>query len=236
VLIWGGYLQGIFPAIDGAAYNPCTDSWRPLPPFPLEGRRQPLTLWTGSEAILWGGTNRNNAAWRDCAAFDPTTNQWRLLPPVDIFGFLTPSGGWTGSDMLVWGWSNLRSGRARDNQTIAYNPTTNTWRHLAPAPLVPNALETEGTGLGATAVWTADELLVWTASLDAEGPLVLSLDPHRDQWNRLPRALESGTSVQSSPAIWTGAELFLPGAGPDRRSLLLRVRQRPSSIPPRMTG
>jgi hypothetical protein len=236
VLIWGGFLEGIFPVVDGAAFDPCANTWRELPAFPLaEGRLHPLAAWTGNEAIIWGGTRTNNVPWEDGAAFDPATNTWRLLPLVDIFGFFEPTGGWTGTELIVWGWSNLVIGRAEHNQTVAFDPVGDTWRHLAPAPLVPVAHEVAGTGARAAAVWAGDQLLAWTASLDAEGPLVLSLDPSSNHWTRLPRPPEVGLTLTGEP-VWTGAELFVPGAGPEHRSLLLRLRQRSAIPTPRLTG
>ena len=225
VLIVGGFRDGVIPITAAAAYNPCANTWRMLPPFPIEGaRRVPATAWTGSEAIIWGGNDYNNIALTDGAAFDPQTSQWRLLPPLDVYvGYYGPDGAWTGSEFLVWGWPNGAPERAVNNRTIAWNPESNTWRHLAPAPLVPHADEVEGT-IGGPVIWAGDRLVIWSGYLDAEGPLPLTFDPDTNQWRRLTPPPEIGNGF--APLVWTGAELFLPGAGPDGRSLLLRMRQR----------
>ncbi len=43
------------PLNDGAAYDPTTDSWRPLEPVTLLGRGFPLVVWDGHAMIVWGG-------------------------------------------------------------------------------------------------------------------------------------------------------------------------------------
>jgi hypothetical protein len=93
-VVWGG-LPPVFPEnvppntiVDptpdnleqGAAYDPATDRWQPLPdlgrrgtaPGSWRGRNSHLAVWTGSEMVVWGGTNvgfhgsdRNDGArWR----------------------------------------------------------------------------------------------------------------------------------------------------------------------------
>jgi hypothetical protein len=51
--VWGG-VDGPTVLADGAAYDPATDSWRPLAPAP-EGRYGSLTAWTGRDWLLADG-------------------------------------------------------------------------------------------------------------------------------------------------------------------------------------
>lgn len=61
LIIWGGLglapgqtLHG--PLGDGAAYDPATDTWRPLSRRGAPSPRWPhVTAWTGAELIVWGG-------------------------------------------------------------------------------------------------------------------------------------------------------------------------------------
>jgi hypothetical protein len=40
---------------DGAAFNPNTGRWRPLPPAPLLGRIHGAAVWTGDRLVVFGG-------------------------------------------------------------------------------------------------------------------------------------------------------------------------------------
>jgi hypothetical protein len=55
---WPQVAMGDAVVIDGLAYNPEEDSWRPLPEFPLAPREFPSLVWTGEELIIWGGAER----------------------------------------------------------------------------------------------------------------------------------------------------------------------------------
>ena len=46
----------------GAAYDPRTNSWSPLPQAPLAGRLQPTAVWTGRSLITWGGGTKTDGA------------------------------------------------------------------------------------------------------------------------------------------------------------------------------
>jgi len=65
MIVWGGatglgcdygYLS------DGAAYDPATDSWRPIPSSPLSGRVEASTVWTGNEMIIWAVAHMDAAS------------------------------------------------------------------------------------------------------------------------------------------------------------------------------
>jgi hypothetical protein len=211
LVIWGG-------AGSGAAFDPCTDRWRRIAPAPIEPRGSVTPVWTGSEVLIWGGNTDTNAPAVDGAAYDPDRGTWRQLPPVSVRGYYAPKPVWTGTEMLVWGWSNLALDRAAENETVAYNPETNTWRSLPAAPLVPPPDQHEGT-LGERVAWTGDSLLAWSGTLDAEGPLVLQFDPLTQQWARLLRA---PTALSYTPeVVWTGHELIVLGVGPNLTALSL---------------
>jgi hypothetical protein len=55
---WPQVAMGDEVVIDGLAYDPRDDSWRPLPGFPLAPREFPSLIWTGEELIVWGGAER----------------------------------------------------------------------------------------------------------------------------------------------------------------------------------
>lgn len=153
LLVWGG--DGRVPRgllADGAAYDPATDAWQPLPL--LEGfspRSLAATVWTGSEMVVWGG-NCPGALCGDGAAYNPSTGTWRRLSTEGApTPRSAPATAWTGSEVVIWGGDGCGS---VCGDGAAFNPTTNTWRQTptdgAPSPRA-----------GAAYIWIDDAMLVW---------------------------------------------------------------------------
>lgn len=71
LLLWGGETGRLGAFVippHGLAYDPQTDRWSPLPQAPLQGRLDPVGVWTGRSLIVWGG----NQGFTDGAAFTPS--------------------------------------------------------------------------------------------------------------------------------------------------------------------
>jgi hypothetical protein len=111
VIVGGGTL-------DGAAYDPVSDTWAPTPigqNITLMGPRPP-SLWTGAQLLLNGVIDESTAktTW---FAFDPDTgswrtvpqpsyavqNQWRIAGRSPFAGRADHTAVWTGTQMLIWG-------------------------------------------------------------------------------------------------------------------------------------
>ena len=74
LLVWGGVANGIggrFLA-DGAALDPATGAWTPLPSAPIRGRDRHAAVWTGQELLVWGGCCAGTQLLADGAAFRPS--------------------------------------------------------------------------------------------------------------------------------------------------------------------
>jgi hypothetical protein len=74
LLVWGGVANGIggrFLA-DGAALDPATGAWTPLPSAPIRGRDRHVAVWTGQELLVWGGCCAGTQLLADGAAFRPS--------------------------------------------------------------------------------------------------------------------------------------------------------------------
>jgi hypothetical protein len=120
-------------------------------------------------------------------------------------------GVWTGSEFIVWGGSGTpptgtTTATTDSRAGAAYDPSTDTWRRIAGAPLDPR--------LAPAAVWTGQEMLVWGGL-----PVANAVDPSNeaaayrpatDSWRRLPDAPVAGYE-----ATWTGTELIVLGADGD---------------------
>ena len=91
-LIWGGDDDNNLFA-DGVAYDPVSDTYRPLAGSPLTARVV-KGVWTGTELVLLAGTRHGNAE-SDGAAYNPMTDTWRFTTPGFAHPGFVPV--WTGS-------------------------------------------------------------------------------------------------------------------------------------------
>lgn len=84
LLIWGGS-ELTSDAVEtvqmsGAAYNPVSDTWRPLPTAPLDADSPRAVAWDGHEMYVWDAVEGDQPAQlNDAAAYDPGTDTWRPL-------------------------------------------------------------------------------------------------------------------------------------------------------------
>jgi hypothetical protein len=179
------------------------------------------TIWTGHEVILVGALlSADQRQIMESPAYDPATDSWRTIapPPVVFVRDVYPAHAlWTGTEVLFFG-----SGAPLPNapQTegsppapivgAAYNPTTDSWRTLAPPPAEYYRLT--------AAVWTGDRLLAWT-----QGVGVTAFDPSTNEWAAVPaQPAPAGTndpigptgpgfSTGDAPALWDGTRLIVFG-------------------------
>lgn len=104
MLVWGGYWDagGHIDQGLGGAYNPSSNSWRPISvASEPAGRNSAASVWTGSELVVWGG-QANGPIVNTGGIYSATTDSWlptsttAAPPPTEKV-----SGVWTGSAMLV---------------------------------------------------------------------------------------------------------------------------------------
>jgi hypothetical protein len=230
VLVWGGGAYNSAPFADGAVYDPATDSWTMMPAAPLAARHDPVSAWTGTEMVVLGGID--GALFADGAAYNPATNTWRAIAsaPLDGIAATMASTVWTGTELIIWGGDNA-DGQPRATGA-AYNPSTDTWRTVAPSPLLPRheaatvwtgsemvlwgGAPAEG-GLDARiapAVWTGTEMLVVAGrNHDRDGMFAFgdgaAYDPAADRW----RKVADGPAHPGFQATWTGEAMVLFAKG-----------------------
>ena len=208
---WGGGCCGDAWS-NGTAYNPTTDTYRNLPRSPLAASQGPLGAWTGRELVLfvsgWDPLDKPYPArLARAAAYNPSTNTWRRIAPLpgsDVrYGF-RGTAVWDGREILVVG------AGAKAQSTFAYSPRANHWRRLAPMP---------APRVGAPAVWSGKQLLVWGGSNlrgTAQLPDGVAYNPRTDRWSTITRA---PLRARYGPAVqWTGHELIVWGGGIPRKA------------------
>lgn len=206
MLVWAGQHTLNGEDSRAGAYDPVTDEWRLISPAPTGFRWGGQDArWTGTELIVWGLATDDSPIG---AAYDPTANSWRRIAHVPIGDRDWHSVVWTGSELIVWG-GLTRFEFGSDQVPLAdgsaYDPTTDTWRSIAPGPLVGRWQH--------TAVWTGSEMVVWGGRADDQYWDVLNdgaaYDPVADEWHMLPPSPLEGRSLHT--AVWTDQGMLIWG-------------------------
>ena len=191
-VVWTGKQLLDMEAFSTLAYNPATNHWQRIP----RGHGG-LLVWTGREALAWGGGCCGDA-FSDGVAYNPAANRWRTLPRSPLAGSQHPVGAWTGREFVIFVGNLDPDGKpwpARLARAAAYDPTTNSWRRIAPEPEP-----------GGTAVWNGREVLVVGAGAQAKS--ALAYNPATNRWRKL-APMDSGRS--GAVAVWTGGRLLVYG-------------------------
>lgn len=146
LIVWGGATSKSFRSLtDGAAYDPGTRRWTPLPPAPQGqwlGLERGTAAWTGREMLVWGGISftdpaaGGNVVGRPSSgvAYDPARRSWRQLPalPEELRSLRSDHWtAWTGRELLVGG---VREAEAGGVTVAGYDPAANRWRWLPQSP------------------------------------------------------------------------------------------------------
>lgn len=186
---------------DGAAFDPASATWRPIPPRPLAGRVM-HAVWIGEELITFGTDGIALDNLTTGAAYNPVTNVWRnvSLPPstrvpTDVI--------WTGRRILAWQPEGPSPG-------ALYDPATDLWTPIR-ASAVPAAVSY------GRALWIGAELAIQGGMAPPNGGPVeqrlFLFDPDQDVWRvsgRLPGDLSPWLFILG---VWTGREAVFTGNG-----------------------
>jgi len=205
MLVWGGYLDldGLPRVADGAAYNPVTNTWRPISNIGApSARSECATVWTGTEMIVWGGNSGYTAAG---GRYNPATDTWTAMPTAGGPGYdyKNSSSVWTGTEMLIV----LGDSTADTSEGWRYNPTTNLWSAMS-------TVNAPSERRQAATAWTGTELLVWggynylvPGQVMADGG---RYNPATNTWT--PMAIGGApTGRFDCTGVWTGSRFFIYG-------------------------
>jgi N-acetylneuraminic acid mutarotase len=163
LVVWGGSGPASTPYDDGARLDPATGTWRPLPAAPVPARANATASWSGREVLLWGGRSAPGTDVGQGAAYNPTTNQWRALPASPLRARVYATSAWTGRVFIVVGGSEEGNLPVPGPGAAAYDPATDTWTALPPAPPYPVTYGPPFTAdlrELANAVWTGSAMVV----------------------------------------------------------------------------
>jgi Kelch motif len=199
-----------------AAYNPVSNTWRPISSAGPGARDQPVVAWTGDQALVWSGgcCEPSNTGM----AYTAATDTWTTMPASPLPPSHGAAGAWTGRELVIAG------GLARDysdgifkifRNAAAYNPATGTWRKLPRAPRP---------RYGARAVWDGTEVLFLGGSArTASDPARrgMAYNPATNTWRLLP-PMEYGREGLAD--VWTGRRVLVWGG----QSSLVN----PTAVPP----
>jgi len=203
LLIWGGVedSQGQ-EAGDGAAYDPATRAWTPMPASPLSPRNTAFAVWTGTRALFWGGGNGSLTPLPDGASYDPASRTWAMLPAAPLRPDAEDRQAivWTGTQMVV----------IQPEGGAAFDPATSSWTTV---PALPQVAGWQPFAIGAE--WTGSEVITWVASRSPDGGLrysACSWWPGSPAWTSLPRLPNVGYFPFGTAAPFGGRLLFLGGS------------------------
>ena len=197
--------------------DPTSRRTSPTAPSRMRWRYGYSAVGAGDQVIVWGGCcGSAGSGDRMAGSYDVERDRWESLDPGPLVNRHYHSVVWTGEEMIVWGGLDGRSPpRGLRADGAAYEPGSQTWRSIAPAPLSPRQYH--------VAVWTGDEMIVWGGSQpranEQERLLVdgAAYDPERDTWRRLPKTRLLGRPGEILPAglepdldaEWTGEEMTI---------------------------
>lgn len=133
------------------------------------------------------------------------TGDWIPMAKAPIAGRAGAATLWTGKEMLVWGGVTRGSVIREAKDGAAYDPSTNTWRKIPPAP--PGMAGPVDGG----AVWTGDQAVFWAGNVEDELAVGGVYDPATDTWKRLPDGPLGPRDGYAS--VWTGREMIIIGGG-----------------------
>lgn len=185
-VFFGGYSGS--GGTEGVAFNPATQTWRDLAPPPstqsIEGHE---LLWTGDVVVVVGG-HAGPAHRSALTIYDPATDSWRESEPLPVAAAEWLDADWTGTEVLMWGGFATYGATDSDGDHVfgdgaAYDPTTDEWRVLSPAPLSDRCLH--------SGTWTGREFIVFGGLEVCGDPGVLALgtaaayNPVTDSWRPL---------------------------------------------------
>jgi hypothetical protein len=131
---------------------------------------------------------------------------WTPIAPAPDAARILGARVWTGTEVLFWGGADP----GEQTNGVAYDPATDSWRTLPPAPIAPDRSDP-------AYAWTGSEFIVWGGALhssigvqrDGAASGGAAFDPQANTWRTLP---DAPIAPRSDAAFgWTGREFVVWG-------------------------
>lgn len=191
--------------------------WSRMSPAPLSRRVGAAVTWTGSQLIVWGGASASTASkgvprrlFANGAIWSPGTNTWAPMAPSPLSGREDAAAIWDGQKMIIWGGGvESYSANLAYDDGATYDPSTNSWAKLPPAPISARG--------GVTGLWDGRQAIFVAgatryAGLATKGDVIAAAvyDPTTSSWSRLPVFPAPGRGgAIGITALWSGRELLV---------------------------
>lgn len=200
---------GVGNLVGAAAYNPETDSWRRLADLPY-GLERTADAALGDGVIYAWPSSFGAIRTPGPLLYDLEADEWNPMPEPPQPAPSTPSLEWTGHVLFAYGAASDTDGEAI-GLAVTFDPATQTWESVPPAPLEP-VPHSEGTEASQATTWTGQEVIVWTGwvGTDWEDPVtrVAAYDPSTGTWRELEPAPIPAQGLWHAPITWTGNQLI----------------------------
>jgi putative cell wall-binding protein len=202
MLVWGGNPGGTgvpAPVNTGAAFDPATNEWRPIPANPIGARSGHATVWTGEQMIVFGGTDMEQEQRGEAAAYDPDADEWTELPAPPIGPRTAMASVWHGAEAVFIGGS-VNGDRLSDG--AAYDPVGDDWREIPELPGTHTQPIADMSDIGLV-------LVVGGERQPVDEPAAAAWDPTAHEWMTL--APIPGGFRQNHTVTWADDQLLVFG-------------------------
>lgn len=163
---------------------------------PVGLRSQAAAVALGDGRVLtWGG---RNVSADSGVVYDPATDTWQDLPPAPGPSRFGAAATWTGDEAVIWGGSINTDPFDFEPGGVAYDPRTEQWRTLPPAPV----------GLFGARALSFDDGVLFTGGSPQSSPgtpVSLWLGEGSGTWTEIP------TPVRTVNTTWTDGQLLATG-------------------------
>lgn len=216
MIVFGGDAEGLGQSIDGASYEPETDTWTALPfsselYYAVLGIEDHTAVWVNDRMLVWDGyTDLHHVYQANVLIYDPAgQGNWSVAGDWELpFSTSEHTAVWTGTEMVIWGGmfsvdgDHLQSGSGR-----RYIAATGDW---VPMQYVGDDQER----VDHTAIWTGTEMFVWGGyNADDQsvgrGARYNPLLGVKGEWTE--SSVTLGPPRASHKAVWTGTQMLVWG-------------------------